>query len=125
MADGTSSDPITIDPTYRFIVKFFQRYFSGESEVQEFIEAVSPQIRAKVSPGQCFAFTTDSSIVFILMKDENDSLFFMRWPAMTTFPRYYLVSEDDSRPWLRDRIDELNRRVKELNPFSQLDSFFE
>ena len=125
MAEGTNADPIIIDPTYRFAWKLLTSYFSGGDEVTKLVQAASPQIRSSVNPGQCFAFKTNTAIVFRLGADENGALYFVRWPGLNSFPKYYLAEPDDERPWLQDRINELNRRVGELNPFSAIDKFMD
>lgn len=125
MADRTNANPVIIDPSYRFAVKLVTSYFSAGDDVTKLVEAASPQIRSKVNPGECFAFKTNTAIVFQLFADENGALYFVRWPALQGFARYYLAGPEDARPWLQDQIDDLNRRARALNPFSAIDKFME
>ena len=123
MADGTNSDPIILDPMYRFAWASLTGFFSNEGETQKLLRAVSPMIRSSVSPGQCFAFAQNAAVVFLLRQGSDDALYFVRWPGLAGTPRFYLENPEDEKPWLQDRINELNRRVKELNPFSAIDDF--
>lgn len=125
MPDGTNADPFIIDPTYRFALKLVTGHFSGDDDVTKLIAAASPQIRANVNPGECFAFKANTAVVFRLGADENGALYFVRWPGMQRFPKYYLAEPEDARPWLQDKIDDLNRRVRALNPFAAIDRFME
>jgi hypothetical protein len=125
MADGTNGDPVILDPAYRFAVKLLTSLFSHDDDVTKFVRAASPLIRSNVEPGQCFAFKSDTARVFRLHADEDGALYFVRWPGLNGFPKYYLYREEEERPWLQDRINELNRRVGELNPFSAMQKFME
>jgi hypothetical protein len=125
MADGTNADPIIIETSYTFALKFMTGLLPRGGAASQLIEDTAPQIRKDVRPGQCFAFKANTAAVFILGENENGALYFVRWPALRGFARFYLPEPGGERPWLQDMIGDFNRRVRELNPFAAIDKFME
>jgi hypothetical protein len=122
MSSELNNDPIVIDPTYRFAWASLTNLFSSETDADKFVRAVSPQIRSLVSPGQSFVFSPNPSILFVLVKDVDGKLYFVKWPGALDAWKIYLY--EDEKPWLFDKINSINKRLKEFDPFSGTDDLF-
>jgi hypothetical protein len=135
MATGRSDDPIVINPTsvttstgIAVTVKLLRHYFMrSEFDVDEFVADVSPLIHPPiVNPGECFAFTVNTGIVFQMNRDEEGAFYFVRLKEPGAARRYYVTPDKQSRPWVPDVVGVFKGRVREmLNPFSELDKFME
>ena len=135
MARGDNDDPIIINPTnvttstgLAVTVKLLKHFFTRSGfDADEFIEDVSPLIHPPiVNPGECFAFTVNTAIVFKMEKDEYGRFFFTRWPGLRNFPRYPVAPVEESRPWIPDVVGTIKGRIRGLlNPFSEADKLME